>query len=105
MAISLSLNSQNLEYKIGGTVPTANNITIDFGGVLSEQYPYKQVRLRYYISDSWISIFGLSVIGDEIDSSGTSATVSIAFNALDSLPVGNKIANISFIVWSIWSTA
>ena len=98
MAITLSLNSQNLEHQIGGTPPSAENVIIDFGGLLSEQYPNEQVRLRYYVSDSWLSIFGDSVIYDEIDSSGISATVSIGFNALDSLPVGNNIAYITFIV-------
>jgi hypothetical protein len=98
MAITLSLNSQNLEHQIGGTPPSAENVIIDFGGVLSEQYPYEQVRLRYYVSDFWLSIFGDDVIYNEIYSSGTSATVSIGFNALDSLPVGNNSAIISFIV-------
>ena len=30
MAITLSLNSQNLEHQIGGTPPSAENIIIDF---------------------------------------------------------------------------
>ena len=98
MAITLSLNSQNLEHQIGGNAPSVEDITIDFGGVLSEQYPYEQVRLKYYVSEPWLSIFGDNVIDNEIDSSGTSATVSIGFNALDSLPVGNNSAIISFIV-------
>ena len=87
MAITLSLNSQNLEHQIGGTPLSAENVIIDFGGLLSEQYPYEQVRLRYYVSDFWLSIFGDDVIDNEIYSSGISATVSIGFNALDSLPV------------------
>ena len=98
MAITLSLNSQYLENQIGGTPPLAEDITIDFGGLLSEQYPYEQVRLKYYVSKPWLSIFGDSVRDNEIDSSGTSATVSIGFNALDSLPVGDNSAFISFIV-------
>ena len=50
MALSLNLSSQSLQYQIGGTPPLAENVIIDFGGLLSEQYTYEQVRLKYYIN-------------------------------------------------------
>lgn len=103
MALSLSLNSQNLEYQIGGSLPTANNITIYFGGILANQYPgYQNVKMKCIINsgqNEWVNITGISVgENNEIDITHPSATVGINLFNLQNLDDGNYYAEITFLV-------
>jgi hypothetical protein len=60
MALSLNLSSQSLQYQIGGTVPTAQSLVLNFGGFLSVQYSsYSNVKLRCIIHsgiEEWAGI-------------------------------------------------
>ena len=94
MALSLNLSSQSLQYQIGGTVPTAQSLVINFGRFLSAQYPgYTNLKLLCIINtglEEWISISGSDVlVNNEINISATSATINIDLLNLSVISAGN----------------
>lgn len=106
MALSLNLSSQSLQYQIGGTVPTAQSLVINFGGFLYVQYSsYSNVKLRCIINsgiEEWASISGSDVLVDnEINSSSTSATVNIDFIDINLLSANDYHADFIFLVTGI----
>jgi hypothetical protein len=106
MALSINLSSQSLQYQIGGTVPTAQSLVLNFGGFLSAQYSsYSNVKLRCIINsgiEEWAGISGSDVLVDnEINSSSTSATVNIDFIDINLLSANDYHADFIFLVTGI----
>lgn len=100
MALSLNLSSQSLQYQIGGTVPTAQSLVLNFGGNFSTQYPtYSNFRIKYYIDSTNVTLSGddVSAVQKEIDITNSFANIDINFNNLDTLPSQNTIY-ISFVL-------
>ena len=99
MALSLNIRNQNVEYQKGSLIPFAQRLILDFGGNLSSQMIYYDVRIKYYIDNNWIFLSGSDVLPDNsISINNSTANINIDFDNLLDLQLGESTGIITFIL-------